>query len=330
MSDGRQQRGDPALIDSLVTILVPTYGRAHYVDVAVRSALAQTHESIEILVLDDASPDDTSAVMAAFRAEPRVRYVRHAQNLGIAGNWRYGIAAARGEFFCLLHDDDTLEPDFVRTLLAPLSADASLALAFCDHSVMDVKGATQPHAQTSARFRRDQLAAGLLSGDALERAVLVDYSIPVGATLFRRSMVDPVFIEDQAKGAIDYWLLYKVLKTGRGAFYVDQRLMNYRAHAGGMSTRSALYMAEGHLFRFDAILDDPQFAAWWPQISAERRRTRTACGIELTQSGRFSEARRLLWTVLRERPSPRATVAFLLSCVGPLGRWLTSRLRTQP
>ena len=79
--------------------------------------------------------------------------------------------------------------------------------------------------------------------------------------MFRRSAVDLGFIDDRAKGAIDYWLLYRLLKTGLGAFYVNRRLMNYRSHGGGMSTRSALYMAEGHLFRFSAILNDPQFAA---------------------------------------------------------------------
>ena len=98
----------PASGGPLITILVPTYARARYVGIAVRNALAQTYENIEILVLDGASPDGTAAAMEEFHAESRVRYVRHAKTLGISGNWRHGIAAAtfpRGTFFCLLHDD---------------------------------------------------------------------------------------------------------------------------------------------------------------------------------------------------------------------------------
>ena len=132
----------PAAVSSepLVSILVPTYGRAAFAREAVTSALAQTYARIEVIVLDDASPDDTAAALAPFTGDPRFRYVRHEENLGIVGNWRRGISLARGEFFCLLHDDDTFQPDFVAALSAPLRADPSLVLAFCDHWVTDRAG----------------------------------------------------------------------------------------------------------------------------------------------------------------------------------------------
>ena len=104
----------------LVTILIPTYNRAEFLREAIQSAVTQTHRELEILILDDASPDETAAVAAEFADDPRVTYVRHSKNLGITGNWRAGIERAKGEFFCLLHDDDTFEPTFVESLLLPM------------------------------------------------------------------------------------------------------------------------------------------------------------------------------------------------------------------
>lgn len=311
----------------LVTVLVPTYARAEYLLGAVRSALAQNYGNLEIIVLDDASPDGTTEAMAVFENETRVRYVRHEQNLGIAGNWRHGIRLARGEFFCLLHDDDTLEPDFVSVLLAPLLADEVLALAFCDHSLMDANGHPLPSGPTEHCFGRHLLPHGVL-GAAFAPAVLINNSIPVGASLFRRAVVGPDFIADEAKGAIDYWLLYRVLETGHGACYINRKLMNYRSHQGGMSAKSALSMAEGHLYRHAAVLNNPQFAAWKSQVAAERRHILTCYGIDLAQAGRPAEARLALGEVLREQPSVRATLGLLLASAGPLGRWMISRLRT--
>ena len=315
--------------EPLVTILVPSYARAGYAVEAVRSALAQDYRAIEVLVLDDASPDDTAEKLSPFRSDPRFRYVRHEKNLGITGNWRYGIGAARGQYFCLLHDDDTLEPDFVRSLLQPMLADPALALAFCDHSIMDQFGRPLPSEANTARFHRDTLPAGKLSDDAFARAVLVDLSVPVGASLFRRDAVTPEFVDARAQGAIDYWLLYRLLQTGRGAFYVNRRLMNYRAHGGGMSARSTLYMAEGHLFRLNAVLADPAFPALRQDVAALRRFSLTGYGIDLAQSGRRREARRALWMVLREHPSRRALVAFALSCLGRPGGWFIAKLRAR-
>jgi GT2 family glycosyltransferase len=313
--------------DPLVTILVPTYHRAHMLCDAVVSALGQTYRSIEVVVLDDASPDDTAEKLAPFHADPRFRYIRHERNLGIAGNWHHGITVARGEYFCLLHDDDTFEPTFVKSLLQPLLDDPALAMTFCDHRMMDQEGNRLPADPNTRHFRRDRLAGGRLSQEAFAQAVLVDFSVPVGASLFRRQAMGPDFIDERAKGAIDYWLLYRILKTGGDAYYVNQRLMNYRAHEGGMSSQAPLQMAEGHIFRFDAALSDPMFAAFHRQMADLQRKILIRYGLDLTQVGRRVEARQALRKVLRERSSLRAWIAFLLACSGQPGSWLIRQLR---
>src|ERR1700722_5108084 len=100
----------------LVSILIPTYKRAALLPQAIQSALDQTYPSIEVLILDDCSPDHTTLAAAPFVGDPRVRYIQHPSNLGLPCNWKFGIEAARGEFFTILHDDDAFEPTFVRDL----------------------------------------------------------------------------------------------------------------------------------------------------------------------------------------------------------------------
>src|SRR5580700_358729 len=113
----------------LVSILIPTYKRAALLPLAVQSALEQSYPSIEVLILDDCSPDDTTSAATRFAGDRRVRYIRHETNLGLPRNWQFGIDAARGEFFSILHDDDSLEPTFVKDLLAPLLGDPDLAFS---------------------------------------------------------------------------------------------------------------------------------------------------------------------------------------------------------
>lgn len=275
----------------LVSILIPTYKRAEFLRAAVQSALNQTYRNLEIIVLDDASPDHTPLLLREFADEPRLRPVRHPQNLGIVGNWQAGLALAVGKYFCFLHDDDTFEPEFVARLVEPLQADPNLVLGFCDHWVMDENGRRLDvdSKNSSRRFKRDLLAAGEVND--FPRAALVDFSLPVGATLFRRNQIAAEFLDERARGAIDAWLFYQCVKTGGAAYYVPERLMNYRAHDGGMSRSMPLHMLEGHIFRCEQILDDPQMNS----IHAATRRNLAEAllnyGRGLAEDGHYESAR---------------------------------------
>ena len=302
----------------LVSILVPTYNRAGYLRDALQSAVGQTHEDLEILILDDASPDETAAVAAQFSADPRVQYIRHPNNLGIAGNWRAGIERAQGEFFCLLHDDDTFEPEFVERLIAPMLADPALIVSFCDHWVMDEAGRrlAEETREAARRFRRDTLPEGRLADWA--EAALIQAAVPVGASLFRRRRVSSDFVDDRAKGAIDLWLFYQCVKAG-AAYYTACRLMNYRRHSGGMSRSAALYMGEGHLFRARQILADPQMTALHPQVRRQLAGVLASYGIDLLVAGRAREARASLKESLTLERSRRALAAYGLAWGGRAG-----------
>jgi glycosyltransferase involved in cell wall biosynthesis len=114
----------------LVTIGIPAYDRPAELDRAVRSALAQDHPAIEVLVSDDASPDPAvETVLGVLAAsDARVRHVRQPRNLGHAGNYQWVLENARGEYFMWLADDDWIDPGYVSRCLAALEDDPTTIL----------------------------------------------------------------------------------------------------------------------------------------------------------------------------------------------------------
>lgn len=119
----------------LVTIAIPTRDRCGHLRRAVSSALAQTYTRLEVIVSDNASTDETAAYLAALH-DPRIRVLLQPVNLGLNGNWRACLDAARGEYFLLLSDDDLLDPTAIEELMASLvrgdEKEAVLAYARCN------------------------------------------------------------------------------------------------------------------------------------------------------------------------------------------------------
>lgn len=113
-----------------MSVGIPTFNRASDLERAVRSALAQEHDALEVIVSDDASTDATPDVGAALAAQDnRVRFVSQPQNLGHAANYDWVLQHARGEYFMWLSDDDWIDPNYVSRCLAALDADPDVVLA---------------------------------------------------------------------------------------------------------------------------------------------------------------------------------------------------------
>ncbi len=101
-----------------VSIVMPAYNAAPYIAEAISSALAQTLSDIELLVIDDASTDETPMIAAEFAAaDPRVRVLRQKRNSGPSACRNRGMATAQGRWLAILDADDTLAPDRLARLV---------------------------------------------------------------------------------------------------------------------------------------------------------------------------------------------------------------------
>lgn len=93
-----------------VSVVIPTYNRAKLLKRTVLSVLNQTYRDFEIIVVDDASTDDTEEVVRSFSDE-RIRYIRHNENKGDAAARNIGIKAAKGQFIAFQDSDDEWLPE---------------------------------------------------------------------------------------------------------------------------------------------------------------------------------------------------------------------------
>lgn len=118
-----------------VSVVIPTYNRQDTILRAVGSVLGQTHRDLELIVVDDASTDDTEAVLAGI-GDPRLRQHRHTQNRGAAAARNTGIAAATGDCIAFLDSDDAWLPHKLELQLAALRAAPAEQAVSCHGVVM--------------------------------------------------------------------------------------------------------------------------------------------------------------------------------------------------
>ena len=101
--------------DTLISVVMPTHNRASVLPRAIDSVLAQSHERLELIVVDDASSDETPDVIGGF-ADPRVRSLRMSAASGGSGARNAGLDAARGDVIAYLDDDNEMDPSWLRTV----------------------------------------------------------------------------------------------------------------------------------------------------------------------------------------------------------------------
>ncbi len=105
--------------EPLVSAIVPTYNRANLLYRAIESVIKQSYPNLEIIVVDDASDDNTQEVINGI-SDHRLRYIRHQKNLGGAASRNTGIDAATGEYIAFLDSDDVWLPQKIEAQLAAI------------------------------------------------------------------------------------------------------------------------------------------------------------------------------------------------------------------
>jgi len=136
-----QGTGRPAPIAAppLVSVVIPTHNRAHYVTQAIDSVLAQTYANYEIIVVDDGSTDDTRHVLRAYG--DRLRYIyQENHNRGPAAALNRAVSEARGKYIALLDDDDMWLPSKLELQIAVLEQDPEIGFLGTDMYITDASG----------------------------------------------------------------------------------------------------------------------------------------------------------------------------------------------
>ncbi|WEO78131.1 glycosyltransferase family A protein [Cryobacterium sp. SO2] len=126
--------------EPLVSIVIPAYNNADYLDDTMKSVLGQTYTNLEIIVSDHASTDDTWAVMQRYSSDPRVTLLHTEGGGGALRNWNRVSQAATGDLIKLVCGDDLLYPTIVAQQVAALVAEPGAVLAASPRDIVDANG----------------------------------------------------------------------------------------------------------------------------------------------------------------------------------------------
>jgi glycosyltransferase involved in cell wall biosynthesis len=180
-----------------VSLCVPTFGRARHLRLTVESVLAQTYSDFELIVVDDASPDNTSAVMASF-ADPRVRYVRNEATRGVPGNYNYSFTLARGEYLALVEDHDLLAPSYLEKVTRILDCHPSVGLVATGLDTID------EHGTRIARYVHP--LPDVVPGKKMLRRLLLRTTCPFSITaMIRRSALEQLPLPSEPFSPEAWW-----------------------------------------------------------------------------------------------------------------------------
>ena len=190
--------------------------------------LAQGHQDLELIVGDDAG--DLEDVVARFD-DPRVRYVRNPARLGLSGNARALMAAARGRYIGLLDDDDTMLPGYLDATVARLDEDPRVGIAFTNWF----------HQANGRLLERDWPVRGGRHDDFLV-TILRGCPAKLSSALIRREAWEEGErrhpIRDDASVDMTVWM--RTAEAGWSFHYIDERLVVYRVHPGQVSHEEGL------------------------------------------------------------------------------------------
>ncbi len=212
---------------NLVSVIIPTHNRARLLPRAARSVLGQSFRELELIVVDDASSDETGQVVAALN-DPRVRYIRHDQNLGAPAARNTGIEAARGNYIAFQDSDDEWLPEKLERQMEVFKSGSGADVVYCR---MLVEKARLTVTIPGPRIQ-------VVQGDVLSQ-LLSENFVGTPTLLVRRECLEKAGGFDTRLPRFQDWELVIRLAAAYRFRLVDETLVNAYESAGNISSDNA-------------------------------------------------------------------------------------------
>jgi glycosyltransferase involved in cell wall biosynthesis len=234
------RRNEHDLPVPVVSVIVPAFRAARYIGAALDSVIGQTFTPLEIIVINDASPDTRELEEALERFTGRVRYLKREKNGGPGAARNTGIVAARGEYLAFLDADDYWEPDYVAEQIAFLTRHPDVSLVYSDANWFEEgSGRVVGTLMTQAPSRGEPTFDSLLRQDC---------TIGTSAVIVRRQAVldAGLFDADIGNHSEDFDLYLRIAKSGARLAYQRKLLVHHRLHPQSLTAES-VHIQQGAL-----------------------------------------------------------------------------------
>lgn len=217
----------------LVSVLIPTYNRVNYLEIALQSALDQTYQNIEIIICDDSTNDDSKRMLMRYlKIHPQIHYYTNRGNLGEYGlnNFKKCIEFANGEYINFLNDDDIFYPKKIERMVEYLN-DKTISLVTSRRSRIDANGNALPDIKAT---RPITTLDNVYKGKELGKKMIMEKLNFIGeptTVLFRKSDVENfgMFMGRQYHCNFDMASWLTLMLKGDCA-YIAEILSSFRIH----------------------------------------------------------------------------------------------------
>ena len=221
-------------MSDLVSVIMPSFNTARFIEETIRSVLAQTYENWELIIVDDCSTDDTDAVVAEF-TDSRIRYFKNEVNSGAAVSRNRALREAKGHWIAFLDSDDLWHPEKLARQIAFME-EKGCAFSYTNYSEIDE--ASQPKGVRVTGPKR------------ITKAGMYAYCWPGCLTvMYDANVVGLVQIEDIKKNN-DYAMWLEACRKA-DCYLLDADLASYRKRSGSISNHGYVALIKWHykLFR---------------------------------------------------------------------------------
>lgn len=221
-----------------VSIIVPCYNQAQYLDVALQSVLNQTHKNWECFIIDDGSPDDTEKVAKNWVAKDARFIYLHKENGGVSSARNLGIDKATGEYLQFLDSDDFLDKEKLELSLQQTEQNDEVNLV-----VSNFRMFTDNPQITSEPYCH--LNAQLFTFENMLYRWNESFSIQMQCGFFHSSLFETIRFPENLKAQEDWIVWVRIFKAGCKTIFMDKPLALYRINPSSRMMTEGL--GEDHL-----------------------------------------------------------------------------------
>lgn len=230
----------------LVSVLIPTYNRPYYFELALQSVIKQTYPNIEILICDDSTNHDTEALIQKYlQTYHFITYIKNEKNLGQFENDLKLLNLAKGEYVNFLMDDDLFHPEKIEKMVNYFVEYPEVSLVTSHRQLIDSNGNFLGDiASTTKIFTQDTIASGIQMGEFILKNLINFIGEPT-TVLFRVKSLKELFGTFNGRKNIcnvDLATWMNLLSEG-SLVYVSQTLSYFRIHSGQQLNQSDMLTA---------------------------------------------------------------------------------------
>ena len=221
----------------IVTVLIPSYNHALYIEQLLNSVIQQSYgyEHIELMVIDDCSTDNSASIIQKMADKHNFQFILNQKNQGICANINKGILLAKGKYICITGSDDYWALDKLVLQVALLEKNPKAAVCSGNVIRVDDKGVD---------LEADKQKSSPARIYTFKEVFLRDFPFSSTCAMIRKSVLTELGGYDETLKIEDYYMWLKIAAAGYELHFLKEILGYYRIHATNTIHKSLIIYAE--------------------------------------------------------------------------------------